>query len=214
MEGSPDCEGIALEVPAASETEDGCRRAVTFSVQLRQATNSEWEMVPESTGDVGRGSWSVIVRPLDPLIVYRFRTLAEAGPGLHSVSEETPPRMVGSFFNLLKEPPAILATSSASYSIKWKAALSPCQAESGFRWDLMYSRASDADSFHLGMPPPPSPPLSSLPPPTPTPTLPPPLPPRRYIPPPPLPSPPPPLPPPSHKSAHSRNHYSTHVHRV
>ena len=151
IEGSPDCESIALEI-ASQHPSDDCHKADALSVELRQAMSSEWENVPSSKGGADRVSHSVIVRALSPVTVYHFRTVAETSSGLRSVSYETVPRMVASFFDALKEPPTVVATSSTGYSITWGAPRSPCQVKYGLRWDLLYSRVEDADAFHLGKP--------------------------------------------------------------
>ena len=151
FEASPDCTSIALEVVSIEEggdAENVCDGAERFTLQLREtASFSVWQPVAASIL-AHKVSRSIVARPLDPLTVYRFRSVAENAAGQSAGSVETGPLMVGSFIDALREPPTVVATSSAAFSVSWVAARSACQP--GVTWDLLYSRVTEADAFHLG----------------------------------------------------------------
>ena len=122
-----------------------CDDADAIILQMRAGSRAFWEraaaLTPLDAAKVDPGRGSVLTVRADPMMVYQFRALARNSAGISAPGEASPPTMVNRFYAALLEPPTPTATSSASYTVSWGAALGACQPE--VRWDLLYSRVVD-----------------------------------------------------------------------
>ena len=128
---SSDCHSITLLMP---KLRPGCHGESFFSLQMRSfasGSSTPWAdavaMAAESTATVSE---------LDPYAVYEFRVLPHNGQGVGPPSVSTGPLMVGAFQQVLAAPTA-LAVSTASFTLKWTDASSPCRP--ALRWRISYT---------------------------------------------------------------------------